>query len=53
MDRSTPGLSVPHHFLKFAKVHVHDAEDLNIFSYLVDYFTFIPKYSYVQERKKI
>ena len=23
MDRSTPGLSVPHHLLKFAQVHVH------------------------------
>ena len=23
MDSSTPGLSVPHHLLKFAQVHVH------------------------------
>ena len=53
MDRSSPGLSVPHHFLKFAQVHVHNAEGLNTFSYLVDYFTYIPKYSYVQEWEEI
>ena len=28
MDWSPPGLSVPHHFPKFAQVHVHNARDL-------------------------
>ena len=28
MDSSTPGLSVPHHLLKFAQVHVHCIGDV-------------------------
>ena len=27
MDSSTPGLSVPHHLLKFAQVHMHSIGD--------------------------
>ena len=29
MDCSTPGLSVPHHLLQFAQVHVHWISDMN------------------------
>ena len=45
MDRSTPGLSVPHHLPKFAQVHVHCTHDAIQPSHpLVPSFPFIVGY---------
>ena len=45
MDYSMPGLPVPHHFLKFAQIHVHCINDAIQPSHLLTpLFSFCPQY---------
>ena len=43
MDGGTPGLSVPHHLLKFAQVHVYGIGDAIIISSSDALFSFCPQ----------